>query len=512
MAKVQEQASQTRQRLGPHAETVRGGSEPLMHHESRTAEGFGIQDEANRLYQELMSALASPPGKVGRLLPGGLRNLRMVNRFESHVAVTGRLVGSVNVLLRALAELESALHAWDSREAAWRSSLLQILEMSNWHPAHRIPEKISGDDHETHRWSGGSVDAIMGRLRELAQSIALLQSEVPSLRTAQQETVSEAMEHVMALSVRFAHLENDASALRQENDEMRQRLSALEEKVSGLALSPAPSGLQTSPATAAASPSSPAPVPAQAPSPEQESGPVPIGGPEFDFLAWEELTRGEEGTISEEQKKYLPWFAGAPGPVLDAGCGRGEFLSLLVGAGIDCYGIDLDPSMVAHCQSKGLRVETAELFEHLRSLPDESLGGLFLAQVVEHIPPPALRTLTDLAFSRLRPGGSILMETINPTCLTTFSGAFYADPTHHKPVHPKALEYFLSASGFGPTEIIFSAPIPPEHKLKDVREEAPLDPAVKSVVLQINDNFDRLNSVLYGYANFAAAARKPARQ
>ena len=53
---------------------------------------------------------------------------------------------------------------------------------------------------------------------------------------------------------------------------------------------------------------------------------------------------------------------------------------------------------------------------YLASLPDGSLGGLFAAQVVEHLEPDYLMRFLDAAYHKLRPGSKIVLETINPAC------------------------------------------------------------------------------------------------
>jgi O-antigen chain-terminating methyltransferase len=236
---------------------------------------------------------------------------------------------------------------------------------------------------------------------------------------------------------------------------------------------------------------------------------VVVGGGGFDFRDWEEHTRGEEKAIRDKQSAYLEFLRGCPGPVLDAGCGRGEFLEILRDAGIGAYGIDLDQSMVAHCQAKGLRAEKAELLAHLSQLPEGYLGALFAGQVVEHLPTESLAAFVHLAYRKMASGGTIVLETINPECLTVFSGAFYADPTHTKPVHPKAIEFFLKQAGFGPVTIHPVSPIGVESKLRLLKESGPVDPAIKNLLLQANSNFERLNDVLYKPADYAAVATKP---
>jgi O-antigen chain-terminating methyltransferase len=243
--------------------------------------------------------------------------------------------------------------------------------------------------------------------------------------------------------------------------------------------------------------------------PVREDLRVVVGGGGFDFHQWEEHTRGDEQAIRDKQSAYLAHIRGCPGPVLDAGCGRGEFLELLRGEGLAAYGIDLDESMVAHCLSKGLHAERSELLEHLAQLPDGHLGALFAGQVVEHLPTESLAAFVHLAYQKMASGGTIVLETINPECLTVFSGAFYADPTHTKPVHPKAIEFFLNQAGFGPVTILPVSPIPEESRLRILQETAPVDPAIKELMIQANANFSRLNDLLYKPADYAAVARKP---
>lgn len=240
-----------------------------------------------------------------------------------------------------------------------------------------------------------------------------------------------------------------------------------------------------------------------------DSEKVVIGSQGFDFRDWEDKTRGEESAIREKQALYLPYFLQAPGPILDAGCGRGEFLGVLQAQHLSAYGIDLDESMVRYCKELGLHAERAELLSHLRQLPDNHLGGLFAGQVVEHLPTEALQAFVNLAYKKLAPGGVILLETINPQCLTVFSGAFYADPTHTKPVHPEAIEFFLLQAGFGPVTILPVSPIPEANKLAMLAESEPIDPIFKDLVLQTNRNFQRLNDVLYKPADYAALTMKP---
>ena len=83
-------------------------------------------------------------------------------------------------------------------------------------------------------------------------------------------------------------------------------------------------------------------------------------------------------------------------------------------AGIRAKGVDLDLDMVLYCQEKGLDVVREEAYTYLESLPDESLGGLFAAQLVEHLEPTRIIELVNLCQRKLQPGGVLIFETPNP--------------------------------------------------------------------------------------------------
>ena len=90
-----------------------------------------------------------------------------------------------------------------------------------------------------------------------------------------------------------------------------------------------------------------------------------------DYFAFEARMRGSTAEVRSRQRVYVDDFAGAA-PVLDVGCGRGEFLSLLREAGIDARGVDADADMVAYARGEGLEVEHRDALAHLEGLPDAS--------------------------------------------------------------------------------------------------------------------------------------------
>ncbi len=166
----------------------------------------------------------------------------------------------------------------------------------------------------------------------------------------------------------------------------------------------------------------------------------------FDYFGFEEVFH-DEAVVRERQKLYVPFFLGKE-PVLDVGCGRGEFLELLREHRVEGSGVDSNPDMIAQCQKRGLsNVELGDFQDCLRRLPDDHLGGIFCAQVIEHLDLEQLNAFFKLGYRKLRPGGVLVAETINPHCLHAFK-LFHVDPTHKAPLFPEFVEFLGRSSGF----------------------------------------------------------------
>src|SRR5439155_10177517 len=157
-----------------------------------------------------------------------------------------------------------------------------------------------------------------------------------------------------------------------------------------------------------------------------------------DYFAFESRMRGSVDSIRDRQRLYVDVLRDAA-PVLDAGCGRGELLGLLREAGVEARGIDADSDMVAYARGDGMDVEQADLVEYLERAADGSLGAIFMGQVVEHLPAPTLVRTFQLAASKLRQGGLLVAETINPLSPIALRN-YFADLTHAQPLVPETPE------------------------------------------------------------------------
>jgi 2-polyprenyl-3-methyl-5-hydroxy-6-metoxy-1,4-benzoquinol methylase len=182
------------------------------------------------------------------------------------------------------------------------------------------------------------------------------------------------------------------------------------------------------------------------------------------YVDFEERFRGSEKDIRARQASDATRFRGAPGPVADLGCGRGEFLEALAAEGVAAIGCDANPVMAARAKEKKLAVDQADLFTWLAGRADSSLGGVTAFQVVEHLPPASLFDLVELAIRKLAPSGRVLFETINPESVYAMRW-FWMDLTHVRPVPAPSLAQLLSASGFRDVAVDFRSPVPESEGL-----------------------------------------------
>jgi 2-polyprenyl-3-methyl-5-hydroxy-6-metoxy-1,4-benzoquinol methylase len=195
------------------------------------------------------------------------------------------------------------------------------------------------------------------------------------------------------------------------------------------------------------------------------------------YTAFEENFRGSYEDIADRLKIYLPLVkeAGAgkiESPVLDIGCGRGEWIELLQRDGYVAKGLDLNSITVEECRAKGLDVIKSDVIAYLQSLPEESLGALTGFHIIEHLPFEILIKLFDEAERVLVPGGLVIFETPNPQNVLVASNTFYLDPTHRNPLPSPMIKFMAESRGLGQVRIIELHPCPEYLRLtgSDVAE------------------------------------------
>jgi len=179
------------------------------------------------------------------------------------------------------------------------------------------------------------------------------------------------------------------------------------------------------------------------------------------------MSPGDSSNPPECYQAYFDYLKDAD-PIVVLGCGRGDFLRLLVSEGIQAQGVETDSNLVDFCRERELPVVQGKYQAYLDEIEDNSAGGIFLS-------PPSDLTARDLTpllascWTKLRKGGRLLVETPNPQFrLGSALGV------HHLPV--ELLRFLLEGQCFSVVDSIFSRPeghgMPP---VTQTRENRPFD-------------------------------------
>ncbi|MCM0677024.1 class I SAM-dependent methyltransferase [Micromonospora phytophila] len=97
------------------------------------------------------------------------------------------------------------------------------------------------------------------------------------------------------------------------------------------------------------------------------------------------------------------------GPVADVGCGPGRVTGHLHGLGLDVFGIDLSPAMVAQARRShpGLRFDEGSMTG--LNLPEGTLGGIVAWYSIIHVPDELLPAAFAGFHRALAPGGHLAL-------------------------------------------------------------------------------------------------------
>ncbi|MBD9468877.1 methyltransferase domain-containing protein [Pseudoxanthomonas sp. PXM01] len=312
---------------------------------------------------------------------------------------------------------------------------------------------------------GTQADAIAHRLSEMSAELHALEGRALALSNEQTGRIDKIDER---LTVEFEHESGAAPAsrvtlgarvgvleerIREIASGIEVRLAALEQASSGThqraeerldALEGACTLLAERISELAAS------IPPAAPLPKAEPDKRNLDAL---YAAFEEAFRGSNELVRTRVRPYLADVAGAvvagqDAPIVDIGCGRGEWLEVLRDAGYRARGIDSNQVFVQACRAKGLDVTEGDAFEVLKQMPDSSVAGVTSIHLIEHLGFESLIDFLDESHRILRPGGILIMETPNPENVLVGSNWFYMDPTHRNPLPPGLMFWLTRSRGF----------------------------------------------------------------
>lgn len=150
--------------------------------------------------------------------------------------------------------------------------------------------------------------------------------------------------------------------------------------------------------------------------------------------------------VHKTQKRFVAFFRKGD-LVLDIGCGRGIFMSLLKEAGCVPVGIDILPEAVEICKKAGQEAYCADLFSFLPDKKDQ-YNGIFASHIIEHLPVARVHEFIQYCYEALKPDGILLLVTPNFRDLRVVTEVFWLDLTHVRPYPLPLLRSLTAAHGF----------------------------------------------------------------
>ncbi|ANP73565.1 class I SAM-dependent methyltransferase [Cryobacterium arcticum] len=117
------------------------------------------------------------------------------------------------------------------------------------------------------------------------------------------------------------------------------------------------------------------------------------------------------------------WAERLDGPLIDAGCGPGQWTGHLAARGVDVQGVDLVPSFIAHARRThpGVPFDLGDIGA-LPNAPGTVAGVLAWYSLIHHEPSSLRGALAECA-RVLRPGGELLLGFFEGPTLEQFEHA-----------------------------------------------------------------------------------------
>lgn len=176
--------------------------------------------------------------------------------------------------------------------------------------------------------------------------------------------------------------------------------------------------------------------------------------------------------VRQKQAVYIPFVKDALASagsrdVVDLGCGRGEFLTLLRSAGIRAVGVEPNADERATLVESGFEVHAGDANSFLAGRVDDSVAAAISLQVIEHVQPRYFLELVALLGRKVRTGGVVILETPNISN-DLVKENFWLDLTHVRPYPQPTVHFYLQQAGFTVSAAVYSSLAPEEH-----RETAP---------------------------------------
>lgn len=158
---------------------------------------------------------------------------------------------------------------------------------------------------------------------------------------------------------------------------------------------------------------------------------------------------GIQRTLPYVRRHFLPHLPrDRASAILDLGCGYGSMIYALRQLGYrNVVGVDRSAEQVRLARRLGIEgIAHADAVDHLRGRP-ATYDAILAVDLLEHLTKPELLDLVDAVARALRPGGRVVVHTVNAE--SPFGGRIrYGDLTHELAFTSKSITQVLRLGGF----------------------------------------------------------------
>ena len=154
--------------------------------------------------------------------------------------------------------------------------------------------------------------------------------------------------------------------------------------------------------------------------------------------------------------------------------------------------------------SRGLDVPQGDLVAFLRERKTASLGGVFAAQVAEHLPAArSCRACSPRPTARCGPAACCCSRRSTRARSRASSRSTTATSPTSGPLHPDTLRFLAAAAGFTDVRVEMKSEVEPAAR-PSAGARATACP--RRTAAALNENVERLNALLYGPLEYALLA------
>lgn len=169
------------------------------------------------------------------------------------------------------------------------------------------------------------------------------------------------------------------------------------------------------------------------------------------YAAFSARFRGPFEVVKERLRAHARFLAGAggpPGPVVDLGVGRGEWIEIAREAGWTAIGVDSNSDIVAGSRARGFDIVEGDALEYLTGIAPGTLGAITGFHLVEHLTAEDRLRLMRVAHRALASGGFLILEWPNIANPRVAQYTFWLDPTHGAPLPHELAAFMAKYVGF----------------------------------------------------------------